>query len=279
MQRETHVLGEIFAHRFRGPDPTYALVISHGVGGHGGIYDKFCVQHAQAGADVWAYDAPGHGRSTTTRPRGQWTLAEWAEACVRYAEHVKAETGLPVFTLGSSLGVAAAFSALHSDAVAGAVLMGSPAVPSGPALTAAGAVWRTEGAGRLLQSMGRSARLDVGLLFNFDEDYGYAGAGEQKRLDPFNTWSYDMSSWASLFTYDPKIPASRNAKPVLVSCGGKDPNFPKPVMEATAKAIAGPVEFYCLEEGGHQLMLFHTEVYSGVVRDWALRQTAREARQ
>jgi hypothetical protein len=43
-------------------------------------------------------------------------------------------------------------------------------------------------------------------------------------------------------------------------------------MKAVADAIAGPVEFYCLEGGSHQLVLFHTEDYSRKVRDWALRQ-------
>ena len=198
-------------------------------------------------------------------------MAEWVEAGVLYAEHVKALTGLPVFTLGSSLGVAAAFSALHADAVTGAILMGSPAVPSGPALTGMGASWSGEAVQQMLKITGRAARLDVGILFNFDEDYGYAGAGEQKRLDPWNTWTYDLASWASLFTYDPPIPASRNAKPILVSSGARDPSFPKALMQATADSIAGPVEFYCLEEGTHQLMLFHTDTYSDTVHDWVLR--------
>lgn len=271
MLRETHILNEIFAHRFRGPDPRYALVVSHGIGAHGGIYDRFCEHHAAKGVDIWSYDAPGHGRSTTNRPRGQWTLAEWADASVMYAEHVKAETGLPVFAVGSSLGVAAAFSSLHSDAVRGAILMGSPAVPSGPVLTSMGAAWRSDAVQQMLKLTGRAARLDVGILFNFDEDYGYAGAGEQKRFDPWNTWSYDLASWATLFTYDPKIPANRNEKPILVSSGAKDPSFPKEVMKTVADAISGPVEFHCMEEGTHQLMLFHTEDYSRVVHDWALR--------
>ena len=272
MLTETHILNEIFARRFRGPDPKYALVISHGIGAHGGIYDRFCAHHAEKGADIWSYDAPGHGQSTTNRPRGQWTMTEWADAAVMYAEHVRSETGLPVISMGSSLGVAAAFSSLYSDAVSGAILMGSPAVPSSPAMIAAGAPWRVEAAQKLLKSVGRAARLDVGILFNFDEDYGYAGAGEQKRLDPWNTWSYDLTSWASLFNYEPKIPANKNEKPVLVSSGAKDPSFPKAVMKMTADAISGPVEFYCLDEGTHQLMLFHTEEYSKVVHDWALRQ-------
>lgn len=271
MLRETHVVGEIFAHRFRAADPQYALVISHGIGAHGGIYDRFCEHHAAKGVDIWAYDAPGHGRSTTNRPRGQWTLEEWTDASVMYAEHVKAETGLPVFAMGSSLGVAAAFSSLYADAVSGSILMGSPAVPAGPALNAMGGTWRSEAVQQMLKTIGRAARLDVGLLFNFDEDYGYAGAGEQKRLDPWNTWSYDLASWSTLFTFEPKIPPGENTKPVLVSCGAKDPSFSPAVMKSVADAIAGPVEFYCMAEGTHQLMLFHTEVYSDVVQKWVLR--------
>ncbi len=269
---ETHIVNEIFAHRFRGPAPRYALVISHGLGGHGGIYHRFCTHHAAKGVDVWSYDAPGHGQSTTNRPRGQWTLAEWTEATVTYAEHIKSETGLPVFALGSSLGVAAAFSSLYSEAITGALLMGAPAVPTGPQLGALSSIWRSESVQKMLSINGRALRLDVNLMINFDTDYGYSGAGEQKRLDPWNTWSYDLASWATLFTFDPKVSASGNTKPILVSCGEKDPIHPKEVMRALADGIAGPVEFYCLEGGSHQLMLFHTEEYSRVVHDWVLRQ-------
>ncbi len=272
MLREEHVLNEIHSYRYRGDDPQYALVISHGIASHGAIYDIFCCHHAERGADIWSYDAPGHGKSTTNRPRGQWTLAEWADASAMIAEHVKAETGLPVFTLGSSLGVAAAFSALHSDAVEGGILMGAPTVPGAGPIAMLSPLWKSEPVQALLGVLGRAARLDCGILFNFDEDYGYAGAGEQKRLDPWNTWTYDLASWASVFTFEPKVPASENVKPVLVASGEKDPSFPPEMMKAVADAIAGPVEFYCMEGGKHQLMLFHTEAFSEKAHDWALRQ-------
>ncbi len=268
MVREEHVLHEIHAYRYQAEVPRYALVISHGIGGHGGIYDVFCCHLAAKGVEIWSYDAPGHGKSTMNRPRGQWTMDEWADASVMYAEHVKQQTGLPVFTLGSSLGVAAAYSALHADAVSGAILMGSPAVPGGPAIALFTPIWQSQQVQAMLQSLGRAARLDCGILFNFDEDYGYAGAGEQKRLDPWNTWSYDLASWATLFTYQPKITVADNRKPVLVACGEKDPSFPPALMRSVADAIAGPVEFYCLDEGKHQLMLFHTELFSDKVDAW-----------
>jgi len=267
---ENYVLGEIFARRYRGPKPRYALVVSHGIGAHGGIYDVFCTHHAAKGVEIWSYDAPGHGRSTTTRPRGQWTMAEWVDAGVRYAEHVKAETGLPVFTLGSSLGVAAAYCALHSDAIRGAILMGAPAIPSTPMMTMRGAAWRSEAMREMLAATGRAARLDVGILFNFDVDYGYPGAGEQKRLDPFNTWSYDLASWASLFTYDPKIPVGENVKPVFVAAGEKDASFPPAIMTMTAESIAGPVKLKIFEGATHQLMLFHTKEFSDALDEFVV---------
>lgn len=268
MFREEHVLNEIHAYRYAGDSPSYALVIAHGIASHGAIYDVFCCHHAAKGVDIWSFDAPGHGKSTTNRPRGQWTMAEWADATAMVAEHVKEQTSLPVFTLGSSLGVAAAFSALYSDAITGGVLMGSPAVPGGPAIAMAAPVWRSEPVQAVLQQLGRAARLDCGILFNFDEDYGYAGAGEQKRLDPWNTWSYDLASWATLFTFDPKVSVAENDKPILVACGEKDPTFSPEIMKAVAAGISGPVEFYCLEGGAHQLMLFHTEEFSNKVHEW-----------
>jgi len=84
-----------------------------------------------------------------------------------------------VFTLGSSLGVAAAYGALHSDAVRGGILMGSPLVPGGPVLSRAAPLWRSEAVQAVLQLTGRAARLDCGILFNFDEDYGYSGAASR----------------------------------------------------------------------------------------------------
>ncbi|ALR19078.1 alpha/beta hydrolase [Sphingobium baderi] len=279
MLREAHILDEIYVHRYHGPDPSYAIVLCHGIGGHGGIYDRFCVPHAMRGVDIWSLDAPGHGQSTLNRPRGQWTLGEYADAAVMVAEHVAAETGLPVFVLGSSMGVAAGFSALHSDVVRGAILMGSPMVPQGPWMSDLAGPWQTEGVQQMLAASwpGRAARLDVSILFDFDEDYGYSGAGEQKRGDPWNTWSYDLSSWASLFTYQPKIPPSENRKPILMASGAEDPVFTPDVMETTARAIAGPVTFHCFEGGKHQLMLFSTERFSALVHEWVGEQLGSRA--
>lgn len=270
MKIESHVLNEIHAHAYRGADAKYALVISHGLGGHGGIYDVFCEHHAAKGVELWSFDAPGHGRSTPNRPRGTWTLEEWAQASRDWAAHVRGETDLPVFLLGSSLGVAAAISAIDSPDVSGVICMGSAAVPSSPLVAARGAVWRSAEVAEVLEQLGRGAQLDIEKFFDFDTDYGFSGAGQQKKLDPYNTWSYDLESWASIFQYDPPVPVAENTKPVLMAAGEKDPNFPPEIIQAIAGTIAGPVQVEILEGAPHQLMLFETVKFSTLVDDFCL---------
>ncbi len=110
----------------------------------------------------------------------------------------------------------------------------------------------------------------LSVFFNFDEDYGYAGAGEQKQLDPWNTWTYDLESWASFFQYDPEQPPEANTKPVLYAAGEKDPSFPPDVIKLAASAIGGPVTVNIFEDAGHQLMLFETARFSDAVHDFCL---------
>lgn len=268
MRTETHVLNEIHAHRYQGDNAQYALVISHGLGGHGGIYDRFCEHHAPRGADIWSYDGPGHGRSTTNRPRGTWTMEEWAQASRDYATHVADMTGLPVFGLGSSLGVAPTISAIDCPAMTGAVLMGSLAVPGSPLLTDRSAPWRSPEFAQIIEQLGRGARLDIPTFFDFDADYGYPGATEQKKLDPYNTWSYDLASWASFFQYDPPKPLAENTKPILYAAGEKDALAPRAAVEKMVEGIGGPVEIEIVTDAPHQLMLFATETFSDLVHNF-----------
>ena len=148
--------------------------------------------------------------------------------------------------------------------------MGSVAVPSSPIVAAQGAAWRSPDVIQVLGQLGRGAQLDIEKFFNFDEDYGYTGAWQQKKLDPYNTWSYDLASWASIFQYDAPVPVADNTKPVLFAVGEKDPNFPPAIVEAVAKTIGGPVQIEIVPDAGHQLMLFETETFSTLVHDFCL---------
>lgn len=270
MKREEHVIGEINCYRYGGSDADHALLVLHGLGGHGGIYDPFGSHHADRDVDVWSMDAPGHGRSRSTRPAGRFTLREWVDGAVACGEHIAETTGLPVFVKGSSLGASAAYPALAADVFSGAILMGY-AIPSSPLIPADNA-FRTEIYERIEAQFGSVLQLNIARFFDFDSDYGYIGAAEQKRSDPLNTWFYDLSSFASIFRYEPRIPLSENTKPILYAVGEKDPTFPVEMARAVVDATAGPVEFHIEPDGVHQLMLFHTESYSTLIADWCREQ-------
>jgi len=269
---EQHMIGEIHARRYAAKDPKYAILISHGLGGHGGMYDRFGTHHSTRGVEVWSYDAPGHGQSTTTRPRGQYEMQEWVDAGLAYVEHIKRETGLPVFTLGSSLGVAAAYACLASEEVKGCILMGATLVPGTKTFNQLGAKFQNDGVKALIDSLGRTLRFDVKNFVNYDEDYGYKGAEDQKRLDPWITWSYDLASFYSFFNYQPGIPVDRNNKPILVTSGSEDAMFSESRIREMAKGIAGPVEVNIVEGGSHQLLMFDTERFSTAVHEFVGKQ-------
>ncbi|WP_419865009.1 alpha/beta hydrolase [Candidatus Poriferisodalis sp.] len=261
------MLGEVFSYRFAGPDPDHALLVMHGIASHGGIYDNFGAHYAAQGAEVWCMDAPGHGRSCISQRPGQWTFEQWVDAAVAYGDHITDTTGLPVIIKGSSLGAAAAYCAMAaSETFPGSVLMGFM-IPSSPMMKPTN-VFRTEAFEKLSAIMGDKFVLHIERFFDFDTDYGYVGAAEQKKADPYNTWFYDMSSWGSLFRYDPAVPLAENTKPILFTVGENDPTFPPEVARRVTDATAGPVELYMEPQGKHQLMLFHTHQYTDVVTDW-----------
>jgi len=143
--------------------------------------------------------------------------------------------------------------------------MGSAAVPGSPLLEGAATAWRSEDVATVLAQVGRGARLDIPTFFDFDADYGYAGATEQKRLDPYNTWSYDLASWATLFTYEPPQPIAANTKPVLYAAGEKDEGSKPDVIRTVAASIGGPVTVKIFPDGPHELLLFETEAFSKLV--------------
>lgn len=275
MRREEHMFGDTFTYRFPGAEADHVLLVQHGIGGHGGIYDKFAAHYAGLGAEVWCMDAPGHGRSCVDRPAGQFTLQEWVDASLAVTEHIRSRTGLPVFVKGSSLGAAAAYCAYAaSDAYSGAVLMGY-AIPSSP-LIPADNPFRTTAFDQIVGFFGPALRFDIDRYINFDEDYGFRGAGRQKHDDPLNTWSYDLASWASIMRYDPAVPLSQNTKPILFTVGEKDPLFTPAMVQTVVEATAGPVDFHIHPDGVHQLMLFHTADYADAVSAWCRKHRLRQ---
>jgi pimeloyl-ACP methyl ester carboxylesterase len=273
MRREDHVIGETFAFRYPGENADHALLIEHGIASHAGIYDNFCARHAAHGVDVWSMDAPGHGRSVMTNRPGTFTFAQWVDNAVQVGEHIARTTGLPVIVKGSSLGASAAYGALvASDVFAGGVLMGY-AIPGSPVVPEQNP-FRSSAYEEIEASWGDRFLLSIDRLFDFDTDYGYVGAAQQKKADPYNTWFYDMKSWASLYRFDPAVRLADNTKPILYTVGECDPTFTPDVAKAVVDATGGPVEFYIHPHGKHQLMLFHSVEYSQIVLDWCRKTVA-----
>jgi alpha-beta hydrolase superfamily lysophospholipase len=268
MKREEQLVGGVFGYRFPGAEPDHALVVCHGLGGHGGIYDVFGEQYANTGAEVWTLDLPGCGRSASTRRRGSFTVEEWVAATTAYTEHVRQLLDVPVVVMGSSLGVLPASAALTScDAIDAAVLMGSGVAglltPESPFRSADGQA--------ILDLIGEKATVKIDRLVNFDVDYGYPGAEEEKRRDPLNTWEFDLASWASIQTYEPEVPAAKNTKPVMFAVGENDPLSPPERVRSAAEQVGGPVEVFVQPNGVHQLMLFHTADFVAAIREFVAR--------
>ncbi len=270
MQRTEHMVDGTFVYRFEGPDADHALLVIHGMGGHGGIYDEFCAHHAGRGVDVWSIDLPGHGRSAMASRQGKFTVDQWVEACVAVAAHIHDLTGLPVIAKGSSLGVSPAYAVVGaSPHVIGAVLMGY-AVPGTDA--AIHSAWRSPDGQRILAEVGEVARFDIRRFIDLDQDYGYKGALEQKETDPLNSWYFDLASYASLYTFDPAVSPADNTSPILFTVGENDPIATPDVVRLVAGMVGGPVEVYEHPGGVHQLMMFHTKEYSPVVANWCRAQ-------
>ncbi|WP_052432559.1 serine aminopeptidase domain-containing protein [Streptacidiphilus carbonis] len=198
------------------------------------------------------------------------------EAAVEVAEHINECTGLPVFIKGSSLGAAAAYGAYAaSDVFTGAVLMGY-AIPSSPMIPADNP-FRTNAFEQLITQFGDALLLDIDRFYDLDLDYGYKGARQQKREDPLNTWTYELSSVGSLMRYEPTVPLAENTKPILFTVGEKDPVFTPDIARGVVAATGGPVQLHVHPDGVHQLMIFHTADYSAVVSEWCRKRLTRPA--
>ena len=262
MDRFDHLINGIYARRFTAAAPSHALLVCHGLGGHGGIYDSFCERYATARrGDVWSIDLPGFGRSPSAGGRGSFTAEQWVEATCAVASHIRRTTGLPVVTKGSSLGVFAASGALiASDDVSAAVCMGYAFAGVGRLMDGGASPWATDAGRAILRQLGRNAVLKLDRFIDFDVDYGYSGATAEKRLDPLNTWEIDLASWASIYTYEAPAALETNTKPVLFAVGEHDPLAPPSTVKAIADLIPGPVEFHVHPGGSHQLKIGRAHV-------------------
>jgi alpha-beta hydrolase superfamily lysophospholipase/2-polyprenyl-3-methyl-5-hydroxy-6-metoxy-1,4-benzoquinol methylase len=258
----------LFLRRYEHPNAEYTLVLVHGTAGHSEVYHDFAEHFRRHNpATVWAFDLTGHGR--TPGPRGVFTFDEFLEDVRAVTDHAAERTGLPVVLHGASQGGEIAFHALaRCPRVAGAVCMNillNDELPMSRAIRLMRSPW----AGRLARAFGDRVRVPLRRFVDFKAAYQEDPDLLPKKLaDPHYVWSYGFKSYHSVFNYKPGEPSAANTKPVLIACGENDEVVDPEHVRACFERVGGPKDLFVMPGGGHQLMLFETDVYSRVVDSW-----------
>jgi alpha-beta hydrolase superfamily lysophospholipase/2-polyprenyl-3-methyl-5-hydroxy-6-metoxy-1,4-benzoquinol methylase len=268
----------LFLKRYEHPDAQYTLVLVHGTAGYSAAYRDFAEQFRRRfRATVWAFDLTGHGR--TPGPRGVFTFEDFLEDVRAVSDHAAERTGLPVVLHGASQGGEIAFHALaRCPRVAGAVCMN---ILLNDELQMNGAIrlMRSEAMDRLARGLGDRVRVPLRRVIDFEAAYQEdPDLLPEKLTDPLNVWSYGFKSYHSVFNYKPGEPSAANTKPVLVACGENDEVVDPNHVRACFERIGGPKDLFVMPGGGHQLMLFETDLYSRVVDSWIRERVLGRAR-
>lgn len=259
-------------------EAAYSLLIAHGIGGNGSTYDVFCYPLAERGVNIYSMDLPGHGK--TRNEKGNFRFTEWLADLDHAAKAIRQRhPGKPVFVLGSSLGSNPAFHVLAvTDAIAGAIVMGVPTIHECPPISnVSGALYaelNTPEAAAKEAAVGDTERFDLTKVLDWNKNYAKDDPDilAKKMQDPLRAWSYGYASMRSIFTYQPPIPTSQNAKPFFLTLGGADPLVPAEHAREAFSYFGGPKELGIVPNGSHQLMLYHTDTYVPMVDEWVRRQ-------
>jgi alpha-beta hydrolase superfamily lysophospholipase len=120
--------GTLVVHHWRNGDPRYVALLAHGLGEHAGRYGHVAARLVADGAQVYAPDHYGHGRSDGERAIVD-DLATMVEDLRRVAERAAGDhPGRPTVLIGHSMGgvVAARYAQLHGWELSALVLSGPP---------------------------------------------------------------------------------------------------------------------------------------------------------
>ena len=128
--------GRVTVWHWAGGAPQFVCVISHGYGEHARRYDHVVERLLAAGAEVYAPDHQGHGRSEGARVLIE-TFDDYArdlDAVIRLA--ADAHPGLPLVLIGHSLGGAISARYVQREGVGAlaALVLSGPFIGGNPAL-------------------------------------------------------------------------------------------------------------------------------------------------
>ena len=268
----------LFLRRYEHPNAQYTLLLVHGTAGYSAAYHDFAEQFRRHfPATVWAFDLTGHGR--TPGPRGVFTFDDFLEDVRAVSDHAAERTGVPVVLHGASQGGEIAFHALaRCPRVAGAVCM-NILLNDELQMNRAIRLMRSPMMDRLARGLGDRVRVPLRRVIDFKAAYQEdPGLLPEKLIDPLNVWSYGFKSYHSVFNYKPHQPSAANTKPVLVACGENDEVVDPGHARACFERIGGPKDLFVMPGGGHQLMIFETDLYSRVLDSWIRERVLGRAR-
>ena len=115
--------------------PRAVIVVSHGLGEHGGRYETLARELVQRDHAVYAVDHRGHGRSSGPRANIERFAHLVADFCAFTERCAGEHPATPVFMLGHSMGGAVAFaSALRQQHRLQGLVLSAPALATGQAV-------------------------------------------------------------------------------------------------------------------------------------------------
>ena len=115
--------------------PRAVIVVSHGLGEHGGRYETLARELVQRDHAVYAVDHRGHGRSSGLRANIERFAHLVADFCAFTERCAGEHPATPVFMLGHSMGGAVAFaSALRQQHRLQGLVLSAPALATGQAV-------------------------------------------------------------------------------------------------------------------------------------------------
>lgn len=261
----------IYTYRYEREQPDYQLLICHGGGGWGGMYDRFAEPFShQRNVEIWSFDLPGFGDTGT---RGFFTAAEQLAATERIAAEMRIAHDVPIFALGSSMGSYHASAASYMDDLAGVVLSAGHFFCDGPGKSASQRLFSSPPLQALMGSpMGKSLMIDLDIMIDWEKNYGDQEHARWVVSHEKHTSQASLESWITLFEWEPPKPLSENDKPMIMLIAEADPLVPLELAKKGFDYIGGPTELVVFPTDQHQVMLFHTGPYSEALDEWARRQ-------
>lgn len=118
---------QLFARAMVADHARAVICVAHGLGEHGGRYDKFAQHMTEHGFSVYVHDSRGHGRNASGKDKGIARMHDLERDMVTMIDYAAKETGLPVIQFGHSLGgLVGLYTTLHAKPNVCAAIITSP---------------------------------------------------------------------------------------------------------------------------------------------------------